>query len=206
MHFKSIDCFIFFPDDISDNTIDGFQGAKVNKDLVQKKHKELKNLYKSLEKDYDYFDSLTKEDRQKEFSNPKVYSLWTMAKKANFSEMELSSLRVNWITTASCYYALLFEKYWLQSLFVLALSMPVAIFLQRQHFPLCQCLPYYIWCQCISSHLISTKLLSLFLFSCEEAPEYFQKNSTAESSPELNEFVYSYCVVLMASMFTKWGN
>ena len=83
--------------DVSENSINRFQEGKDSKKLMKEKHRELKEKYREMKKDYEYLESLTQEElspKAVDFKDPKVIQLWSQAKRANFSDMELLSLKV----------------------------------------------------------------------------------------------------------------
>lgn len=82
-------------DGINDNSIDGLK--KLNLDLNDRKgkNKELKTKYKELKEDLKRLERISSVPSESyNFTEAKVIDLWILAKKANFSDEELESLKV----------------------------------------------------------------------------------------------------------------
>jgi len=95
--------YVFFTG-LSQNSVERFasdddMGGKARSDSVKSKHSQLKSVYHDIKRSYDNLERLTEQvvsgaEKPKEFVDPRVRELWSMAVKANLSEEELSSFKV----------------------------------------------------------------------------------------------------------------
>ncbi|XP_062905590.1 alpha-2-macroglobulin receptor-associated protein [Mobula hypostoma] len=81
-------------EDIRENVISPLE-SHIKEDLLHTKHAELKNKHRNVQESFERLRKLIHQgyDGDSEFSEPRVLELWDMAKRSNFSDDELGSIK-----------------------------------------------------------------------------------------------------------------
>ncbi|XP_041363164.1 alpha-2-macroglobulin receptor-associated protein-like [Gigantopelta aegis] len=80
-------------EDTSDNSIERFKKTEMDPKSLKEKHADMKDVHKKIRDGYLKLESLTVK-KDLEFQDPRVYQLWALAQKANMSEKDLESFRM----------------------------------------------------------------------------------------------------------------